>query len=172
MDRPVIVCGFGRVGRRVLDYLRAAQLTAVIVDLRFDPAHVPGDCRTITGDCRQRDTLVAAGIAGARGVIVCTSDDLVNLSTVLTARSVNGDVRIVVRMFNQNLIPRLGKAVHNVFALSVSALGAPVLALTAITGELLAAFPLSDGPRQIAAIAVAAGSALDRLTVAEAAERF
>ena len=40
MDRPVIVCGFGRVGRRVLDYLRAAQLTAVIVDLRniYKPA--------------------------------------------------------------------------------------------------------------------------------------
>jgi Trk K+ transport system NAD-binding subunit len=172
MDRPVIVCGFGRVGRRVLEYLRAAQLQAVLIDLQFDPGQVPPDARTIKGDCRSRETLTEAGIATARGVIVCTSDDLVNLSAVLTARSLNPDVRIVVRMFNQNLIPRLGRAVHNVFALSVSALGAPVLALTAITGELLAAFTLADGPRQIAAVPVTAESPLNRLTVGEAAAKY
>lgn len=172
MDRPVIVCGFGRVGRRVLEYLRAAQLPAVLIDQHFDPNHVPADCRTITGDCRNRETLIAADIANARGVIVCTSDDLVNLSTMMVARSLNGDVRIVVRMFNQNLIPRLGKAVHNVFALSVSALGAPVLALTAITGELLSAFSLADGPRQIAAVSVSADSEWNHRSVGEAASRF
>jgi len=171
MDRPVIVCGFGRVGRRVLEYLRAAQLPSVLVDLHFDSAQVPKDVRHLTGDCRNREILTAAGIAQARGVIVCTSDDLVNLSTMLTARSLNPDVRIVVRMFNQNLIPRLGKAVHNVFALSVSALGAPVLALTAITGELLAAFSLPDGPQQIAAISITSDSHLNRLTVGDAATR-
>src|SRR5262245_3506519 len=172
MDRPVILCGFGRVGRRVLEYLRAAQLPAVLIDQRFDPAQVPADARTVVGDCRSRDTLIAAGIESARGVIVCTSDDLVNLSAVLSARSINPDVRIVVRMFNQNLVPRLGRAVHNVFALSVSALGAPVLALTAITGELLAAFTLADGPRQIAALAVTPESPLNRLTVAEAGAKY
>lgn len=170
MDRPVIVCGFGRVGRRVLDYLRAARLQAVLVDLRFEANQVPNDVPTISGDCRTRDTLVAAGIAAARGIIVCTSDDLVNLSTVLAARSLNPDVRIVVRMFNRNLIPRLGKAVRNVFTLSVSALGAPVLALTAITGEMLAAFTLPDGPQQIAAISIGAESRLHRRTVGDAAE--
>ena len=104
MDRPVLVCGFGRVGRRVLEYLRAAHLPSVLIDLHFDPAHVPGEVRHLTGDCRKREILTNAGIANARGVIVCTSDDLVNLSTMLTARSLNPDVRIVVRMFNQNLI--------------------------------------------------------------------
>jgi Trk K+ transport system NAD-binding subunit len=172
MDRPVIVCGFGRVGRRVLEYLRAAQLPAVLIDQRFDPNHIPSDSRTITGDCRNRETLIAADIATARGVIVCTSDDLVNLSTVLVARSLNADVRIVVRMFNQNLIPRLGRAVHNVFALSVSALGAPVMALTAITGELLSAFSLPDGPRQIAAVTVTDDSELRRLTIGEASSSY
>jgi Trk K+ transport system NAD-binding subunit len=171
MDRPVIVCGFGRVGRRVLEYLRAAHLPAVLIDQNFHPSHVPPDSRTVTGDCRNRETLIAADIAAARGVIVCTSDDLVNLSTVLVARSLNAEVRIVVRMFNQNLVPRLGRTVHNVFALSVSALGAPVLALTAITGELLSAFSLHDGPRQIAAVPVTSDSEWNRLTVGEAANR-
>ena len=172
MDRPVILCGFGRVGRRVHDYLRAAQLSVVVIDLQFDLNEMPPGSRTVAGDCRRRDVLLEAGIANARGVIICTSDDLVNLSAVLTARSANPQVRIVVRMFNQNLFPRLGKAVHNVYALSVSALGAPLLALTAITGELLAAFPLAEGTRQIAALPITADSALHRRTIGEVVGRY
>ncbi len=171
MDRPVIVCGLGRVGRRVLDYLRAAQVPAVVIDRRLDPADLPPGVRGFAGDCRTREALEQAGIGNARGVLICTSEDLVNIATALMARRLNPSVRVVVRMFNQNLVPRLGKAVHNVFALSVSALSAPLLALTALTGEMLGAFPLADGPRQIADVPVAADAPLAGRTVAEAAGR-
>ena len=60
-----------------------------------------------------------------------TSDDLLNVSTALMARAINREVPITLRMFNQNLIARLGSAVENVYALSTSALTAPVLALIA-----------------------------------------
>ena len=95
-----------------------------------------------------------------------------NISAALLVRRLNPTARVVVRMFNQNLISLFTGAVKNTIALSVSALGAPVLALTAITGELLAAFPLADGPRQIAAVPVTPESPLNRLTVGEAAARF
>jgi Trk K+ transport system NAD-binding subunit len=104
--------------------------------------------------------------------VICTSDDLTNISTALAARALDPDVRIVVRMFNQNLIPRLGRAVRNVFALSVSALSAPLLAQTALTGELLGTFPLADGPRQIVTATVAEDSPLAGRTVADAADRY
>src|SRR6266699_1257295 len=68
------------------------------------------------------------------------SDDLVSLSTALLVRHLHADVRIVVRMFNQNLIARLGSAVRNVHPLSTSALAAPLFALIARTGEALGAF--------------------------------
>src|SRR5439155_22534466 len=114
-----------------------------------------------------------AGVASARGVLVCTSDDLVNLATTLTARRLSPDARIVVRLFNQNLVPRLGKAVHNVTALSVSALAAPLLSMTALTEEFLGAFSLPDGSRrQIAELTVATDSPLAGRPVAEAAERY
>src|SRR3954447_15594887 len=170
MHRPVIVCGLGRVGRRVLDYLRAAHLSAVVIDTRLDPATLPPGVRGIVGDCRQPAVLQEAGIGEARGVLVCTSDDLVNLTTALAARRLSPHVRLVVRLFNQNLLPRLGKAVHNAYALSVSALSAPLIALTALTGDVLGAFTLPDGPRQIATLAVTAESSLAGRTVADAAE--
>src|SRR5262249_60885976 len=83
---------------------------------------------------------VAVGVAKARGVLNLTSDDLVNISAALMVRHLNADVRVVLRMFNQNLITRLGKAVNNIFALSTSTLAAPVLAVTALTGQGLGTF--------------------------------
>jgi Trk K+ transport system NAD-binding subunit len=173
MDRPVIVCGLGRVGRRVLDYLHAAQVPVVVIDLRLDPADLPPGVRGVVGDCRRTDVLTEAGVACARGVLVATSDDLVNLATTLTARRLNPEARIVVRLFNQNLVPRLGKAVQNITALSVSALAAPLISLTALTGEVLGAFTLPDGSaRQIVELTIGADSPLAGRPIAEATERY
>jgi Trk K+ transport system NAD-binding subunit len=164
VDQPVILCGLGRVGCRVLEYLQAAEIPVVVVDnccAPEDPRLGPG--RLVTGDCRKREVLERAGVVGARGVLILTSDDLVNISTALMVRSLDADVRVVMRMFNQNLIARLGKAVHNVYALSTSILTAPILALTALTGQALGAFRLDEGAhgqRQVAEVTVGPGSPL------------
>src|SRR5262245_39457034 len=121
MDSPIILCGLGRIGWSVLEYLKAAGLPVVAIDPRCKPSDPRlGGVRLIQGDCRQKEVLEQAGIAKARGVLVLTSDDLTNISATLMVRSLNSEVRIIVRMFNENLIPRLGKAVTNVYALSVS----------------------------------------------------
>src|SRR5438477_783558 len=136
MDRPVIVCGLGHVGWRVLEYLRAAGVPVVAVDTVCCPGDRQlGDVRLVQGDCQQAEVLEQAGVRDCRGVLVMTSDDLVNVSAALMVRHLNPDARVVVRMFNQNLLPRLGKAVRNVVALSTSAFTAPLLALTALTGD-------------------------------------
>jgi Trk K+ transport system NAD-binding subunit len=145
---------------------------AVVIDRRPDLTDLPPGVRGVTGDCRRADVLAGAGAGSARGVLVCTSDDLVNLATALTARRLNPDARVVVRLFNQNLVPRLGKAVQNVTALSVSALAAPLLSLTALTGEVLGTFPLPDGPRQIAELTVAEDSPQAGRPIASVAERY
>jgi Trk K+ transport system NAD-binding subunit len=170
MERPVVLCGLGRVGRRVLDSLRAAGLPAVVVDLKA----APGDPRlagaaVVNGDCHEPDVLERAGIKDARAVVIVTSDDLVNISTALLARKLNPAARVVVRMFNQNLITRFAGAVKNTVALSVSALIAPVIALTAVTGDAIGAFKLDTGPRQVSELLVAEGSGLAGKCVADLA---
>src|SRR5262245_17345459 len=174
-QQPVILCGLGRVGARVLEYLRATGLPIVVVDntCAADDPRLE-NLRLIQGDCRRREVLEQAGVAGARGVLILTSVDLVNISTALMVRRIHPNVRVVMRMFNQNLLMRLGKAVHNVHALSTSTLTAPVVALTALTGQALGTFRLegvADGRRQVADIAVAPGSPLRGLTLAEVAAR-
>ena len=160
MSQPVLICGFGRVGFRILEHLRAAGVPVHVIS-----QNEPNDDRLkgvtyFAGDCRRPELLERAGVKTARGVVIVTSDDLVNVSTALLVRQLNPDVRIVVRMFNQNLLPRLGHAVKNTVALSVSALTAPLIALTALTGDTLGAFKLDDQPQQVAEIVAVDGSPL------------
>jgi Trk K+ transport system NAD-binding subunit len=158
MDRPIVLCGLGRMGSHVLEYLHAAGLPVVVIDTVCPPndPRLAGT-RLISGDCRRREVLEQAGIASARGVLILINDDLANISTALMVRSLNPEVRIVLRMFNQNLLARLGKSVHNVFALSTSLLTAPLLAMTAVTGQALGTFRLDDQPggmRQLVEISI------------------
>jgi Trk K+ transport system NAD-binding subunit len=162
MDRPYILCGLGKVGARVLEHLRAAGARVVVVNSTDHKNDVQlADVPLIVGDCQSPEVLQKAGLERARGVLILTSDDLTNMSTALRVRQLNPTVRVVVRLFNQNLIGRLGAAVENVYALSTSALAGPLLALIARTGEALGSFGLADGRRaQVAEFTVAEGSPL------------
>jgi Trk K+ transport system NAD-binding subunit len=173
MNQPVILCGLGRVGNRVLDYLQAAGLPVVVVDTRCQPGdpRLKG-ARLVQGDCRQREVLEQAGLNQARGVLILTGDDLVNISATLSVRHCHPTVRLVVRMFNQTLLSRLGKSVGNVYALSVSALTAPLLALTALTGQALGTFGSDSQMYQVAEITLAEGSPLVGRSIAELAEQY
>ena len=149
MEPHFILCGLGRIGWRVLEHLRAAGLPITAIDNRCVASDARlGGVKLVSGDCRRQDVLEQAGLAEARGVLILTSDDLTSVSTALMVRNLNPKVRIVVRMFNPTLIERLGKAVENVFALSTSALVAPLLALIACTGKALGTFRQEDGSRQ------------------------
>ena len=171
MEQPVILCGLGRVGWRVLETLLATGKPVVVVDTN-PPADDPrlSGVKVVKGDCRQQPILEQAGVRDARGVLVLTSDDLVNVSAALLVRRLNPDVRVVVRMFNQNLITRLGGAVKNMVAASVSGLIAPLLALTAVTGDALGAFKLDSGPQQVSDLVVTDGELVGRRIDGVAAE--
>ena len=153
-DGPVLVCGLGRVGSRVLEFLHRAGVPVAVLDSSPTPA-VPDGIVAYSGDCRDPRALLAAGADRARGFVVCTSDDLTNLACAFAVRRLNRSGRIVVRMFNESLVDRLGGAVANTTALSVSALTAPLLVVTALTGDSLGSFPAGDaGATRVAELLV------------------
>lgn len=172
MERPVILCGLGRVGWRVLESLLATKQPVVVVDTNPPPddPRLAG-VTVVKGDCRDLAVLDKAGVKDARGVLILTSDDLVNVSAALLVRRLNADVRVVVRMFNQNLMTRLGAAVKNMVAASVSGLIAPLLALTAVTGDALGAFKLDTGPQQVSDLHLTDG-ALAGMTIGAVAAEY
>ncbi len=149
MEAPIVLCGLGRLGTRILTHLHAANLPVVVIDNRCsaEDERLQG-ARLVRGDFRQRAVLESAGIADARAVLILSNDDLVNISATLRVRAINPHVRIVLRLFNQSLLTRLGSVLRNVHVLSTSLLTAPVLAMTAVAGQGLAAFEVDGGEEE------------------------
>src|SRR5262245_33081635 len=96
-EQPFVLCGLGRIGWRVVEYLQAAGLEVVVVDSRCaaDDPRLRG-ARLVMGDCRRQEVLEEAGVPRCRGVLIMTNDDLVNISTALMVRHLHPDVRIVM----------------------------------------------------------------------------
>jgi Trk K+ transport system NAD-binding subunit len=157
----VIICGLGRIGWPVLDYLRAADWSIAAIDqeAKADDPRLK-NIQLVSGDFRDRSVLQQAGLDRADGVLILANDDLTNLAAGLEVRRLRADVKIIVRLFNENLLNKLGQAISNVIALSSSRLAAPLLASAALTGDLLASFSINQQTWHIITIKVDPASSL------------
>ncbi len=173
MAAQVVICGLGKVGWRVLSSVQATGARICVVDRHCQPddPRLQG-VQVINGDFRQVEVLRTAGVEQASGVLILTSEDLVNVATALSVRKLNSKVRIVLRIFNQNLAVRFQNLLGNLVAMSVSALTAPLLALTAVTGESLATFPVAGTTHEIARLKIFRDSPLASVPIREIASRF
>ncbi|HZT85931.1 MAG TPA: potassium channel protein [Gaiellaceae bacterium] len=94
-----IICGYGRVGRRVADEFRAAGVAFVVLDLHEDAIAAAQDDRAllVEGDATSDENLRKAGLDRARGLVAASDSDADNLYVVLSARSARPDLTIVAR---------------------------------------------------------------------------
>jgi Trk K+ transport system NAD-binding subunit len=90
-----VLCGFGRMGQRLNETLTGQGIQTVIIE--SDVADVDGALGNVVEGRANAATLTAAGIEEAAGLVVGTNNDHDNLSIILTARSLNPDIFIVVR---------------------------------------------------------------------------
>lgn len=94
-----IVCGSGRVGRRIIGNLKQQGLPFVIIESDEDRlADFQNDGSLyIVGDATSEDNLKKAGVERAHGLASCLADDASNVYVVLTARGLNPGLHIVAR---------------------------------------------------------------------------
>jgi len=92
----VIVCGYGRVGRTLVQHVAGAGGEVVVVDR--DPARlVEVAHEAVLGDAGDDDVLRAAGVARARALVAALSSDADNLVLTLSARALHPGLFIVAR---------------------------------------------------------------------------
>lgn len=99
LENHVIVCGYGRVGRILVQELAAAKEPLVIVDTaqsELQEAENAGHL-VLVGDATQESVLLTAGIKRARVLSTVVSDDAANVFIVLTARELNPQIEIIAR---------------------------------------------------------------------------
>ena len=110
----VIVCGGGETGRAIARELMATRTPFVVIEM--DAAQEPilrklgPELLYILGDATDPAVMRQAHVETARGLIACMPSDKDNLFTMLTARELNSQVRIVTRVSAEESRPKLLRA--------------------------------------------------------------
>jgi voltage-gated potassium channel len=104
-----IICGFGRVGRRVAEEFRHEDAPCVVLDFSPEAKEAAEEAGVlfIEGNGTDDDDLREAGLERARGLIAASDDDADNLYITLSARSVKDDLFIVARASNEDAAKKL-----------------------------------------------------------------
>ncbi len=91
-----IICGYGRFGRAMIDYLHLEQIETTVIEPHPEKAGCkPGSY--IFGLGTEAVTLEEADIHSASGVVAGTNDDANNLSILMTAKQLKPDIYTVAR---------------------------------------------------------------------------
>jgi Trk K+ transport system NAD-binding subunit len=177
-ERPlndhVIVVGLGNVGTRVLGQLHDLGVSVACVDKNESAAGIALarrlGLRVVIGETDQEETLRAAGIATCQAIVSVTNSDIVNLETALLARSLAEDIRIVLRLGDEDLAGRVQRSIGNTISRSVPYLAAPSFALAMLEHQVLRTIPVGRHVLLIADLRVSAGSGLDGTPVEQVHE--
>jgi len=104
-----IICGFGRVGRRVAEEFRKAEVPYVVLDFSdeaIEEARERGEL-FIEGNGIEDEDLEAAGLGQAVGLVASADSDSDNLYIALSARSARPDLLIVARASDEDAAKKL-----------------------------------------------------------------
>jgi voltage-gated potassium channel len=98
-----IVCGYGQVGRTVVDQLKRLEIPFVLIETNDGLYRelLKEGVLVIQGDAKRHDVLLTAGIHRARGICIVIDNDADNLYITVTARSMNTNLKIITRAGQQ-----------------------------------------------------------------------
>jgi len=173
LEDHVVVCGAGRVGYRVTQQLRALGRDVVVIEKREDAAFVQvlRDMKVpvLIDDTRSPGCLPRVHAHRATAIVCATDDDLANLNVALDARRLNPDIRLVIRLFDDDLVAKV-RDTFRAEALSSSAVAAPAMAFSALDPRISHSFNVA-GHMMVVSDFVA-GTGLPGLALREVNDRF
>ncbi|HJZ85315.1 MAG TPA: NAD(P)-binding protein [Polyangia bacterium] len=162
--KHVVLCGLGHLGYRILGQLVAARTPVVAIekdpDCRFLAESKATGAPVLLRDMKEDQALVDAGVQHAQVIIIATNDDMANLEVALDSRRMNPKIRVIMRLFDQQIADKIRGAFLIDEAFSSAALAAPIVAAMAQEAGVLASFKIGPVLYVTAEVAVAPGSVL------------
>lgn len=95
-----IICGYGRLGRKIYEKLNANNIELDLVELDINKAQSYSDeeiSHVNFGNADDKQMLVNVGVQEASAIIAATNDDTTNLSILATAKKLNPSIKTIVR---------------------------------------------------------------------------
>jgi len=108
-----IVCGFGRMGTTICEYLARKSKPFVVIDTDVEALEArctPNNWLYIVGDATDDVHLHQAGIARATALASVLPSDADNTYVVLSARMLNNELQIVARASDDKAIEKIQRA--------------------------------------------------------------
>ncbi|MEU3030882.1 NAD-binding protein [Streptomyces incarnatus] len=174
----VVLLGLGKIGTRVLTRLR--ELNVPVVCVESDPEarglatarrlRVP----VVLGDVTQEGVLESAKINRAQALLAVTSADTTNLEAVLYARTVRPDLRVVLRLYDDDFATAVYRTLRAAYphaltrSRSVTHLAAPAFAGAMLGRQVLGAVAVERQVLLFAAVDVDGHPMLEGRTVDQA----
>lgn len=173
MRGHIIICGAGRVGFRIANQLTALGKEVVVIEKRegapfatqLQDLNVP----VLIDDAHNPKALTRLNVKHAQAIVCCTDDDLVNINVGLDARKANPEIRIVMRLFDEDLAARVREN-FRAEAHSTSVLAGQTMALTTLDPRIIHSF--SVGEHLMVVSAFLAGAKLAELDISAVRDRF
>jgi voltage-gated potassium channel len=112
LSNHVIVCGYGRFGRVVVDELARGGVSLVVVesDAAREAELASSGHPFLVGSATRDDILLRAGVTRARAIVIATGSDAENVYITLTARELHPPLEIHARGESEGALRRLVQA--------------------------------------------------------------
>ncbi|AEY90685.1 hypothetical protein SHJG_5417 [Streptomyces hygroscopicus subsp. jinggangensis 5008] len=174
----VVLLGLGKIGTRVLTRLRELNIPVVCVESDPEARGLATARRlrvpVVLGDVTQEGVLEAAQIQRAQALLAVTSSDTTNLEAVLYARTVRPDLRVVLRLYDDDFATAVYRTLRTAYpqaltrSRSVTHLAAPAFAGAMLGRQVLGAVAVERRVLLFAAVDVDGHPQLEGRTVREA----
>ena len=171
LDKHHILVGLGHLGFHVVQHLKGAMNQPMAV-IELDPsadlinAVQDMDIPIIHDDASRETALEAAGVRRAVSIILCSQDDAMNLKIALKARSLNPEIRVIIRIFDDDFAQALTQQ-FGFKALSGTGLAAPAFAASATDSEITPPVSIEGESLSLARITISPGCTLEGKTVGQ-----
>ncbi|MFG2334322.1 NAD-binding protein [Streptomyces sp. NPDC048604] len=173
----VVLLGLGKIGTRVLARLRELDIPVVCVEEDPDARGIPLardlGVPVVLGDVTEEGVLETAKVHRAHALLALTSSDTTNLEAVLYARTVKADLRVALRLYDDDFATAVYRTLRTTHpdaltrSRSVTHLAAPAFAGAMMGRQILGAIPVERKVLVFAALVVAGHPQLEGRTVAE-----
>ena len=172
----VVLCGLGKLGIRVLENLAASSIPVIVLERdaenRFLARAKALGAPVLMRDMKEDQSLIDARIGDARAVIIATNDDMANLEVALDARRLNPKIRVVMRLFDQQIAAKISGALMVDAAFSSSALAAPLVAALSLQTKVLSSSVIHGVPHVMCELTIDRDSPIAGRSVADVERKY
>ena len=168
MNKHIVLIGLGHLGFRIAQRLHEMGENVVVIELNLG-THTTVAARdmgipVIQADARHPGSLEGANIREARTIILASQDDAMNLQIALRARSLNPNIQVVIRIFDEDFAHSLQDQ-FGFIALSATEMAAPVFAASAAGADVTNPISIEGQQLSLARLTIPQSSRLADKTV-------